>query len=431
MDYKEAWQFLDNLQFFKIKLGLESMTKFLGRLGHPEKKLKFVHVGGTNGKGSVSKTLFTILSRAGFKVGLYTSPHLTSVRERFQINDSYISKAEFSENTKHIIDILAGEQITYFEFTTALALQWFASENVDLAILEVGMGGRLDATNIVSPLTSIITNVSMDHEEYLGDTLTDVAMEKAGIIKSGVPLISGAIDPHARRVIRQRAIEISAPIFELGMDFKMTSQGEEFCYESHHWQIDGINIALHGDYQADNAAIAITALNELKKCGFAISDDNIRQGLQEVRWPGRLEFFSAAYDRSRTAGASREYILDGAHNPAGVMALAGELKKTNKQIIMIWASMADKDFGKCLRLIAPLCEQIIFTRPEENRSATPEQLIAELADFHGEYHAAEPVSAALVKAQGLAGENQLICVAGSLYLVGRVRAILLGELASD
>jgi dihydrofolate synthase/folylpolyglutamate synthase len=191
MNYKEVWTFLDNLQFFKIKLGLESMRMFLRELGSPEKELQFVHVAGTNGKGSVAVTLLTILARAGYTVGLYTSPHLSSVRERFRINDEYISEAEFAEEGSRIHDILGNRQITYFEFTTALALLWFARRKVDLAILEVGLGGRLDATNVIIPLVSVITNVSMDHEMYLGNTLSEIAGEKTGIIKESVPVVAG------------------------------------------------------------------------------------------------------------------------------------------------------------------------------------------------------------------------------------------------
>ncbi|MBW2472169.1 MAG: bifunctional folylpolyglutamate synthase/dihydrofolate synthase, partial [Deltaproteobacteria bacterium] len=190
MNYHEAWTFLDSLQFFKIKLGLESMRMFLKELGSPEQELKFVHIAGTNGKGSVAVTLLTLLAKAGYRVGLYTSPHLSSVRERFRINYEYIAEEEFAEESTRIHDILAGRQITYFEFTTALAMLWFARMNVDLVIFEVGLGGRLDATNVVTPLVSVITNVSMDHEMYLGNTLVEIAGEKAGIIKEKVPVVS-------------------------------------------------------------------------------------------------------------------------------------------------------------------------------------------------------------------------------------------------
>ncbi len=430
MDYKESRKFLDELQFFKIKLGLDSMTRFLGRLGHPEDGMKFVHIGGTNGKGSVAKTIQTVLSEAGYKIGLYTSPHLTSVRERFRINDAFISKADYAYNASHIVATLAGEQITYFEFTTALALLWFSEQEVDLAILEVGMGGRLDATNIVTPQVSIITNVSMDHEDYLGKTLTAVAAEKAGIIKSGVPLISGVTEPAACQVVRERAKELAAPLLELNRDFKMVGEGEFWRFTADgRPAITDLEITLRGSYQGDNTALALAALGILASKGFPLSDDIIRKGIAQVSWPGRLENFSHLDSEN---GSVQDYLLDGAHNPAGIAALATELRKLDSHsIIMVWASMADKDYGQCLRLIAPLCREIIFTRPEENRSATPEQLKAELNDCQIICHAAVPVFAALEKAVSLARRGDLICVAGSLYLVGKARAILLGALTDD
>ena len=203
MNYQEAWDFLDQLQFFKIKLGLDSMNRFLERLGNPHRDLQCIHVGGTNGKGSVGATLCSILTAAGYQTGFYTSPHLSSVRERFRIGNSYISKEDFARLISKIHTVLDGGQITYFECTTTLALLWFAEQKVDCAILEVGMGGRLDATNVVTPLLSLITNVSMDHEQYLGHTLAEVSAEKAGIIKQGIPVVSGAADDDSGRVIRQ------------------------------------------------------------------------------------------------------------------------------------------------------------------------------------------------------------------------------------
>ena len=229
MNYREAWEFLDNLQFFKIKLGLESMTRFMARLGHPQQGLRFIHVAGTNGKGSVAATLLAILAQAGFRVGVYTSPHLSSVRERFRINDGFISQEAFARHASRIALVMASEQITYFEFTTALAFLWFAEQQVDFVILEVGMGGRLDATNIVTPQLSIITNIAMDHEAYLGGTLAEIAVEKAGIIKAGVPVVSGVLEPSAAEVIRRLAAEARAPISTLGDGFAMERDQEGQC----------------------------------------------------------------------------------------------------------------------------------------------------------------------------------------------------------
>ena len=269
MNYKEVWTFLDNLQFFKIKLGLDSMRMFLEELGSPEKELKFVHVAGTNGKGSVAATLLTLLSKAGYSVGLYTSPHLSSVRERFRINDQYISEKEFAEEGTRIHNILGDRQITYFEFTTALALLWFARRKVDLAILEVGLGGRLDATNVITPLLSVITNVSMDHEMYLGNTLAEIAGEKAGIIKKGIPVVSGVGTGATEEerivlsVVERVCNERKAPLFLHGRDFFVEPTGEgrwdywamkrKGCCQLRE-KIKGLSSNLKGKYRCSIAA---------------------------------------------------------------------------------------------------------------------------------------------------------------------------------
>ncbi|HFQ82105.1 MAG TPA: bifunctional folylpolyglutamate synthase/dihydrofolate synthase [Desulfobacterales bacterium] len=420
LSYAETWRFLDNLQFFKIKLGLDSMTDFLGRLGHPEDNLRFIHIGGTNGKGSTAMSLRAILSRAKLKVGLYTSPHLSSVRERFQINDALISEEDFARHAARIMAVMNDQQITYFEFTTTLALLWFAEQKVDLAILEVGMGGRLDATNVITPLITIITNVSMDHENYLGRTLPKVAAEKAGIIKSGVPLISGVLSPAAREVIERRAAALAAPLRRLKRDFTMSQDGTGtgWRYKSESRDMEGLELALRGSYQGGNAALAIAALDGLAAHGIRVDDEDIRAGLKTVRWPGRMEFLNVA---------GQDYLLDGAHNPAGVEALIEALADfSDHRLIMIWASMADKDYSLCLKRIAPFCQSLIFARPEENRSATPAQLRKALGPDSPPSYSSDSVDEALKTAQSFTQAGDLIVVAGSLYLVGKVREILSG-----
>ncbi len=419
LSYAETWRFLDNLQFFKIKLGLDSMTDFLGRLGHPEDNLRFIHIGGTNGKGSTAMSLRTILSRAGLRVGLYTSPHLSSVRERFQIDDSLISEEDFARHAARIMAVMNEQQITYFEFTTTLALLWFAEQQVDVAILEVGMGGRLDATNVITPLITIITNVSMDHENYLGRTLPKVAAEKAGIIKSGVPLISGVLSTAAREVIEQRAALLAAPLRRLKRDFVMNREktGTGWHYKSVSRDMAGLELALHGSYQGENAALTIAALDGLAAHGIRADDEDIRAGLKAVRWPGRMEFLNVT---------GQDYLLDGAHNPAGVEALIEALEEfSGRRLIMIWASMADKDYSLCLRRITPFCQSLIFTRPEENRSATPAQLRKALSPDSPPCYSSDSVDEALKTAQSFTQDGDLIVVAGSLYLVGKAREILL------
>jgi len=211
MQYQEAVAFLDQLQFFKIKLGLDSMGHFLDRLGNPHRNLRYIHIAGTNGKGSVGAVLVAVLAQAGYKAGWYTSPHLSSVRERFKINDRYISEEAFARHAASIRRILGDRQITYFEFTTALAFLYFAEEKVDYVVLEVGMGGRLDATNVVTPPVSVITNLAMDHEAYLGNTLKAIAFEKAGIIKKGVPVVSAVEEGDGLQVIQEVCGKLKAP----------------------------------------------------------------------------------------------------------------------------------------------------------------------------------------------------------------------------
>jgi len=450
MNYQETWTFLDNLQFFKIKLGLESMRMFLRELDSPEEELKFVHIAGTNGKGSVAATLLALLSKSGYRVGLYTSPHLSSVRERFRINGEFIPEDEFAEEGSRIHGILAGRQITYFEFTTALAMLWFARRKVDLAILEVGLGGRLDATNVITPLISVITNVSMDHEMYLGNTLAEIAGEKAGIIKEGVPVIAGVGTGETEdervvlSVVERFCKEKGAPLFLHGRDFFVEPIGEgrwdywamkrRGCCQLRE-KIKGLSSNLKGKYQMLNSGLALATLEILGQFGFAVDDATIRSGLQEVSWPGRLESFCLSRDDGSLVDCRSEdclhYLLDGAHNPAGVVSLCEALENDYEydRLILVWAAMSDKDFRVALPQIARLARIIIFTRLEYERSAQPEQLLQLLpADVQERVLCENSFKSALAKAAELAGKNDLICIAGSLYLIGEARKVLRGEI---
>lgn len=440
MSYQESWAFLDRLQFFKIKLGLASMTRFLESVGNPQSGLRFIHVAGTNGKGSVATTLLAILARAGYRAGLYTSPHLSCVRERFRINGRFITEEEFAREASVIRQALGEEQITYFEFTTALALLWFAREKVDVAILEVGMGGRLDATNVITPLVGVITNVSMDHEQYLGNTLAAVAGEKAGIIKPGVPVVSGVAADDSLEVVSRVCREQEAELFLLGRDFlaepladgswRYRGRGEKYRL------VDGLRNRLAGAHQRQNAALALAAL-EVVDGVLPVSGEDMRLGLQSVHWPGRLEFFCRdagqvvlCPEPGEATGGVRRYLLDGAHNPAGVESLKDALQTgfSRKRLILVWASMADKDFAGALAIIAGLAEVFVFTRPESERSAGLEELCLALPEEkRSSALVAATVAEALDEAARQAESDDLICVAGSLYLVGAARKILLGE----
>lgn len=431
MNYREAWQFLDNLQFFKIKLGLESMTMFMGRLGSPEQELSCIHIAGTNGKGSVAATTLAILDRAGFSVGVYTSPHLTSVRERFRINNEFISEDDFARLATRIVNVLNGDQITYFEFATALAFLWFAERKVDCAIIETGLGGRLDATNIIRPQVAIITNVAMDHEAYLGTTIAEIAAEKAGIIKSGVPVVSGVFDPSAAEVIENTAEKVGASLYRQGRDFSITPAPDGLMtYEGMTTSFSDLKLGLRGTYQADNTALALAGIELWLRQKRVLTPDVVREGLLSVRWPGRLEFIAEL----PWQGRSRAVLFDGAHNPAGVAALCEALRSDFRyeELIMVWASMGDKDFTVCVREIEPLCSRMIFTRPESLRSATPDQLILALPEeAKGKCYCSSSVEDALTQAYALAGADHLICIAGSLYLIGLARSLLVGGLVGD
>lgn len=442
MTYKEILAHLDALQMHKIKLGLEAMQSFLAKVDRPESRLKFVHVAGTNGKGSVCAALSEVLGRAGYRVGVYTSPHLSSVRERFRIGSEYISEETFAEIGTRICEVLGEEQITYFEFTTALGLLWFANSNVDLVLLETGMGGRLDATNVVTPLVSVITSISMDHEAYLGNNLTEIAREKAGIIKPGVPVVSGAVHPEVAAVIESVGKERNAEVLSLRQDFDYTinpnktwdwTGGEALgCHE-----ISGLRCSQSSLVQQENDSITIAVLQLLQGNGYKVSDKQISEGLSNVRWPGRMEFFEQGYiPGADGVGVGNRvknlrYLLDGAHNTDGVRNLAKTLGEKFKygKIVGVWGAMVDKDLSTTLGLVVPLVDELIITQPDGERSATPEQIYSILdSEQKGKARCVAKVDEALLAAQETAEDGDLIIVGGSLYLVGAIRYLLLGDL---
>ncbi len=443
MNFQEAHAYLDSLQFHKIKLGLDSMRSFLAKVDRPEKNLKFVHVAGTNGKGSVSVTVLTLLLRAGYRVGLYTSPHLSSVRERFRINDDYISEEDFARLATRIRAVLGNEMITYFEFTTALALLWFAEADLDLVILETGLGGRLDATNVITPLVSVITNVSMDHEAYLGDDLQSVAFEKAGIIKPGVPVISGAYNDVSRIVIKEKCLERQAPFYQYGEAFTTKNRDQsEWSWHGndevfHGSCYDNLKCAMKGNYQKENSALALAVVEVLQDHGYIVQGETLQAGLEDVRWPGRLEHLVLGRDSRQEmmigeqVGDIIHYLIDGAHNPAGVKSLLTTLKEeySYRRLVVIWGAMVDKDLSQTVPAIADMASILLLTQPEGERSAQPQQLYEHLqSDAKEKAFLIPSVEEAIARAEQEAGPEDLIVVAGSLYLIGAVRTFLVGEL---
>ncbi len=438
MSYSSAVDYLFSLQLHTIKLGLDAMNDFLSKVGNPHNRLKFVHIAGTNGKGSVCQGLMSIFRQAGYKVGVYTSPHLFDVRERFRINDRYISESEFARQVERIQKILGDDRITYFECTTAIALLWFADEQPDIVLLETGMGGRLDATNVVEPLVSIITNVSMDHEAYLGNTISRIAGEKAGIIKPHVPVVSGCT-ADAVSVIEKQCRICEAPLYQLGKELKVSRNSDDS------WNIEAdladiplrlnnMRCSLEGEHQLDNMALVIAAAYLLTNHGFSIDELQLRSGLLDLYWPGRLEHLvitRTECDRVK----EYHYLLDGAHNPAGIASLIATLQSRykDKTVTLIYAAMGDKDRLHTLPKLASCAERIIITRPESERAALPLELYNGLDDsLKMKCRICDNVDQAIEEAEhNSCNGDSLIVVAGSLYLVGAVRYKLVGNLVEN
>lgn len=417
-NYDQALSYLYDLQKYGIKFGLSSTNSLLKRIGNPQEGLKTIHIAGTNGKGSIAAMLSAMLVRAGFKVGLYTSPHLVRFNERFRLNEQDIEDEEIMavfERVRAVVD--EREPPTFFEMTTAMALSLFAAKGVDWAILEVGMGGRLDATNVVQPQLTIISNVSFDHQEFLGSTLSRIAREKAGIIKKQVPLITAVKQPVALAVIKIQCSALNAPCYRLGRQIKVRTLGERrFSYSGLGWRLEKLHLPLAGRHQVVNAATALGGLEVLERWGYYnLVEEQIREGLVKTRWPGRLELL----------GMQPPVLLDGAHNYAGIMALRQALQEeyTYRRLIVVLGIMADKDLRGMFLRLAPLADRIILTRPKYERAAEPESLRALAGEFAERTELIRPVGEALERAIGLATSEDLVLVTGSLYFIGEVKEI--------
>lgn len=442
--YRDACRYLDELQMHKIKLGLDAMQATLADLGSPELRCPAIHVAGTNGKGSVCTMLRSILSGAGYRTGLYTSPHLSCVRERFRIDDRFIGTSDFTRLMERVRQGLGPRRITYFECTTALAFSWFAENGCDIVILETGMGGRLDATNVIVPLVSVITTVSLDHEQYLGDTIEQVAFEKAGIIKTGVPVVSGVVDGPARAVIERTCAERSAPLHTLQSDFQPVAKGgARWAWQSRRSEdpaIDNLPGSKNGVWQLDNSACAVAAAVILRAAGFRLDDEAIRSGLGRAFWPGRMEYLELpapgagqAPPGNNSAGTLR-FLLDGAHNQAGVECLISAIQQqfSYDRLIVVWASMADKNYRGLVRDMAGVADMLLLTRPGSERSATPEDLAGAIGKSpRAQISCCATVEDALLLATSLARPGDLVVAAGSLYLIGEFRRLLVGEVIGD
>lgn len=415
--YSLTLDYLFSLHRFGIKLGLEVITDLLKRLGQPQRKFSTLHIGGTNGKGSSAAMAAAILMKAGYRVGLYTSPHLVDFRERIQVQGTMISPDQVCDLTERIRRLThPNSSVTFFEFTTAMAFQYFADQAVDIAVIEVGMGGRFDATNVLSPLGVLITTVAYDHEMYLGDTLEAIAYEKAGILKFQIPVAMGPMPSEAAQVVRESAAALQAPCMRYGEDYRVIPEDDGgFTYWGLRWNIHGLRTNLLGRHQLTNAVNALALLEMVSPAHFQVSESAIRMGLQQVRWPGRIDVL----------GRDPLIILDGAHNPSGATVLFDFLESQLhdvpvRKLIMVIGMMTDKHHGEFLRVFQPWADYLILTQPNMVRAATTEMLAAALEVGEQPPLLISNPKEALDRARSLACPADLICVTGSLFLVGEI-----------
>jgi len=412
--YSETLEWIYNLRGGVIDLRLERMDQALSLFGHPERQFPALHIAGTNGKGSTAAMLHRMLTLAGYRTGLYTSPHLVSFAERIRVGDREIAPGDVVDLACEVRERIsaAGVPLTFFEIVTVMAFIYFARRRIDIGVIEVGLGGRLDATNLVRPIATMITTISKDHEAYLGSDLLSIAREKAGIIKPGVPVVCGALPSEVAALIRQLAEEKHSPSYFLGRDFKIFLKKKGFFdYKGIKHDFHDSVVALYGRHQQTNAAVALAAL-ELAGDSFPVGEAEIRQGLKSVVWPGRFEIM-------------REHpwvILDGAHNGEGVKALAEGLKefRQGRKIKLLFAAMEDKDWRYMLSVLLPLMDEVVLTRVRMERSAEPEQLAGCTAGILP-HRVVKDACAGLTLLYQEAGPDDIILAAGSLYLLGEIR----------
>ena len=417
--YQSSLDYLYRLEKFGMIFGLTQVEGILEALGNPHRELQVIHIGGTNGKGSTAVMMASILQHEGYRVGLYTSPHLIEFTERIRINGEEIEKEEVAELTSWMIERVNVAKITgpftFFDFTTAMAFLYFSRKMVDLAIIEVGLGGRLDSTNVVDPLLSIITNVSRDHEDVLGRGILKIAGEKAGIIKRKRPVITAATQPGVLRLFARVCRKKEAPLYRVGNEFRsMGSETNDFAYEGLHRKLWSVRLKLRGLHQIVNATTALGASEILEQLGYPVSTSAMVEGLQSVEWPGRFELVAS----------SPRVVLDGAHNPAGAVALRESLKEEfpYRHLILLIGILKDKDFRTILQTLAPLADHVILSRPHLDRAAPVSLLEKALKENGKKVEGIEDLGEAIKRGLSLTGEEDLLCITGSLYMVGEAKA---------
>jgi dihydrofolate synthase/folylpolyglutamate synthase len=413
------------------KFDLAHMRTLLGALNHPELRFPSVLIAGTNGKGSTAATLASILRSSGLRTGLYTSPHLVRINERIQIDGNEIRDDQFAlihdlvdRNAERLVE--EGElpwHPSFFEMLTAIAFEHFAQNKLDIAVLEVGMGGRLDATNVVEPRVSVIADISLDHQKFLGDTVAEIAREKAGIIRRGGVVVTLPQQPQANDVIGNTILDLNAQGVSAVPYVPPVSPGSAEYFDEHArtlrypLQVLGkqieVQTPLVGRHQLRNIALAIATAEQLAKQGFAITPETIERGIRETRWPGRFQVVPAT-------NQNPEYVFDVAHNPAGAWALRSTLstRYPDRHLTFVFGAMRDKAIAEMTEILFPLAERVIATPADNPRSAAPEEIRQAAARTSTEIEAAADVASALERATDLAGPSGVVVITGSIYIVG-------------
>jgi len=427
LDFKEALEYLANLTKFGVNFGLGRIEELLNRLGNPHQALKIAHIGGTNGKGSTTVMLANILQSAGYRVGTFTSPHLHSYCERFRINGKEIDRSRIAglitELRPHLEAMVSEgfEHPTEFEVSTALAFVYFEQEKVDFLVLEVGMGGAVDSTNVITPLLSVITNVSIDHTDYLGKTVREIARVKSGIIKPGVPTVTAAAG-EALEVISETCRDRGSPLTLVGRDItwkhlSSSLAGQYFSVQGCRGTYENLWLPLLGRHQQINAVSAIAAVELLVDRGLTVDAGDVRDGLAVTCWPARLEILR------------REplVLVDGAHNYEGARSLRQALEDyfPNRDVVMVFGMLEDKERAKVASELAPAARAVIVTRPDSPRAGNWRELAVDVRRYTPEVYLMEGIEGALNKAFSLVRPGEMVCVTGSLYMVAEVRELLL------
>jgi len=412
--YRASLDYLYSLQLFGIKLGLQNIRELLARIGNPQQQLRIVHIAGTNGKGSTAAALANIFEAAGIPAGLYSSPHLHSFTERIRVATRQIDEAEVVALIEELRPHAEELRTTFFEFTTALALLHFQRSGVPWVILEVGLGGRLDATNAVTPELCLITPIARDHSLYLGNSPAEVAAEKAGIFKPGVPVISARQTPDVLQVLRAQAAELQLPLQVAGEAYHWQSAEGQFSFCAEDVELADLRPKLVGVHQHQNLALALAAAVALRKAGLELPDAALRQGVERVRWPGRLEWLAD------------DVLLDGAHNPAGAQVLADHLARLGlKKLHLLVGMKADKQADEILKLLLPFAAHLYATRPPVDDAVDPAALVALARSSGVSATVCESPESALAAAFQARRPGEVLLVAGSLFLVAEVRGLLL------